>query len=398
MHTVVAIGAVAKHLFDRRPLLGDSPGCTDNLEHAQLEYLKAVAELQNYISHPQGSSTSLVLVSCLLLTLLDFLRGDYQNAQLHLTAGINILFNHYPTVIVALQADPLSTAEVVDPLILDLARIFTVSNLYATIWLGDCISPSIPRLHPRLIYPLGVPTATLGSNPILRELANSLISQIVRDNVFDHTNIAHGAQLDGDRSLVNTKAEKEVFLYGLKHWYAEFSTYLSKEGKISSLLQRNRVSLLLMAYHSLFISLTTSPHLRSSQPTLLPSLRQSCSAVLESAHNLIPLLSTSTDLTTRSPASHGVQTAWPTWRKELLKAVAANCEEPDPENITPFAFVIGAIQPLFIVATKALEEWMVDDAIKLLEGGGWREGAWDSRVMAELARKNRIERRPLKSI
>ena len=52
-----------------------------------------------------------------------------------------------------------------------------------------------------------------------------------------------------------------------------------------------------------------------------------------------------------------------------------------------FAFVSGVIQPLHMVADKCCDNSICVEAIELLEERPWREGAWDSAVMAKIARR-----------
>ena len=52
-----------------------------------------------------------------------------------------------------------------------------------------------------------------------------------------------------------------------------------------------------------------------------------------------------------------------------------------------FNFVTIMIEPLFFVATRSFHEHIRDKAFALLSLREWREGAWDSSVMLEMARK-----------
>ena len=63
-----------------------------------------------------------------------------------------------------------------------------------------------------------------------------------------------------------------------------------------------------------------------------------------------------------------------------------------------FAFVSGAIRPLYMVADKCFDFKVSEEAIDLLEEKPWREGAWDSAAMAAIARKNLVERTHMRSL
>ncbi|KAL8988291.1 MAG: hypothetical protein Q9169_008580, partial [Polycauliona sp. 2 TL-2023] len=53
---------------------------------------------------------------------------------------------------------------------------------------------------------------------------------------------------------------------------------------------------------------------------------------------------------------------------------------------TPGSFFAGLIQPLYFTAIKCRERVTALKAVDLLEGEPWREGTWDSAVMAKVAR------------
>ena len=129
-------------------------------------------------------------------------------------------------------------------------------------------------------------------------------------------------------------------------------------------------------YHSLLINLSTlfTPLSPSPFTTFTPNFEHI-------------LANVSSILYSASSSSSAVAA-----RKELVRAMAANCAEPDPENISILAFAVGAIQPLFLVATKCEDVGMRMEAVKMLEEQPWREGAWDSVVMAGIARRRERER------
>ena len=80
-------------------------------------------------------------------------------------------------------------------------------------------------------------------------------------------------------------------------------------------------------------------------------------------------------------------------RTELLRIIAINNAERDSANLPMFAFVSGAIQPLHMVADKCCDISICIEAIELLEETPWREGAWDSTVMANIARRKLQQRK-----
>lgn len=54
---------------------------------------------------------------------------------------------------------------------------------------------------------------------------------------------------------------------------------------------------------------------------------------------------------------------------------------------SPFAFTIGIIHPLYMTALNCADAPMSQEALDLLASRHWKEGAWDSLVMARIARE-----------
>ena len=127
-----------------------------------------------------------------------------------------------------------------------------------------------------------------------------------------------------------------------------------------------RTILMKMNYVSTFINISTvlPPYVTDTYLEFTPSFRQ--------------ILSLATML---------LRPATMESRMDLLSAIAINNVEPDSYEILSFAFVAGAIQPLYLVAEKCVDSSLCREAIALLEERPWKEGAWDSTIMAAIARR-----------
>ena len=53
---------------------------------------------------------------------------------------------------------------------------------------------------------------------------------------------------------------------------------------------------------------------------------------------------------------------------------------------SPFAFPFGIIHPLYITALNCIDPSVCQEALDILTSRHWKEGAWDSLVMANIAR------------
>lgn len=67
-------------------------------------------------------------------------------------------------------------------------------------------------------------------------------------------------------------------------------------------------------------------------------------------------------------------------REALVLAASQNSGDPS-------SFLPGAIQPLFITAMRCEDPTLCETAVSMLEEVRWKEGAWDSAVMARIARR-----------
>jgi hypothetical protein len=54
---------------------------------------------------------------------------------------------------------------------------------------------------------------------------------------------------------------------------------------------------------------------------------------------------------------------------------------------SPFAFTIGIIHPLYITTLNCADASVSHEAVDMLTSKHWKEGAWDSLVMARIARE-----------
>lgn len=85
-HAVVAIGAALRGVVSRRQGLPDT-----QQQFTLRQYTKAIQLLQPLLSDHHGSATTPVLVTCLLFTILEYLREQYRAAAVHLHNGLKLL-------------------------------------------------------------------------------------------------------------------------------------------------------------------------------------------------------------------------------------------------------------------------------------------------------------------
>ena len=361
-HTVIALGSLTEHLSGTKLLSQGLLEEKERLHYADTHYLKGISKLQQDMAATTKPSPELVLISCMLLSLFDFLRGEEVGGKVHLAAGLDILRNCFASELPTLMASQFNQYQQPNLLIEDFARIFTVMDLHSAIWLGRPCFHAPPVTDLEMYMP---PPFHLGVDPPLDDIADSLNYQIMRAHTFHHANAPNDWSPAIASDSFHILAEKDRLLFELQQWSSRLEKYCSALPQPTE-DQRYRVALMRMGFYSLLV--TISSFFTESLTSAYDTLEEHYRGILHNAKLLL-----------QPPSASN--------RDRLLRAVAVNCHEPDPYNITIFAFVSGAIQPLHLTATKSGNPRLREEAISLLEEKPWREGAWDSSIMARLARR-----------
>ena len=388
-HLVIALGAMSKHLNQTKAPSSDADDQEKSLNYAESQYSKAISQLRRDMSATEKVPTEVVLTSCLLLTLFDFLRGLEDNARTHMAAGIDIVRRCYASELQILSTiHPKGDCPSVKPFIRDFALIFSVLDLFGTVWLGLSSFKAPPLLAVEWLGPL----QPLKPDFTLDDLAhNSLNHQAWLAQYFHRVNAPYCDTI----VPFHIQAEKQRLLYDLQQWPLALEQWEARNPELNE-LQRDRVMLLRISYHATLIYLTTLFLDPVAAFVAYEAFTPTFAAIVTGARALLmpspsspPTSAPSLAKANSTPSSaFTLQETNTTDRiKQLLRAIAANCMEPDAENIGPFGFVLGVIQPLYLVATKCQDLALREEALVLLESRGWREGAWDSGVMAGLARR-----------
>jgi hypothetical protein len=113
LHAIVAVSAAHRTNVRRRQGL---PEVQDDF--ALRQYTKAIRLLQPLLANADRASAMMVLVTCLLFTSLEYLRGQYKVAALHLHTGLRLLkeahFEHAEMVHGVLVIRPATYRRVTD--------------------------------------------------------------------------------------------------------------------------------------------------------------------------------------------------------------------------------------------------------------------------------------------
>ena len=362
-YTVIALGSLTEHLSRVKFLSQDHNQEERRLQYADTQYVKGIGQLQKDMTAVGRPSPELVLISCLLLSLFGFLRGEEADGLTHLAAGIDILRRCFASELRMLTENWTTQYHQSSLLVRDFALIFSVMDLHAAIWLGRPCFYSPPMIHQQTSV---MPPFQLGTSLSLDDISTSLNFQIMRAHGFHHANAPSCDLARAPCVPFHILAEKESLLYELQQWPSFLVRYLSTLPLLTE-DQTYRVALMKMNYHSLLVTIST--FFSRPSASLYQSFTQNLSQIIANAKFILEKNTSLSD------------------HDRLLRAVALNCQEPDPDNMPMFAFVAGAIQPLYLAATKCQDLQMCEEAIALLKEKPWREGAWDSATMARLARR-----------
>ena len=354
-HAVVALGSLGEHLVRSRTLIVQSEYEDETLGFARLQYWKAIRQLQSSVSSPKEESLEIVLACCLLLMLFDFLCGEDVSGQVHLKAGLAIIHRCYSQAVRDGMRREASGMQSSLPLVYDLFRIFSVMDLHTAVWLGHSSSHSPPLISPQKML-----------RPTDESLALEHISLRLNYHLMEAHTFAIGESSLGSFSApLHMFAEKQRRLFELQQWTSMLERFLTRTVPTEAMARR--ISLMRMNYFSTLIGL--SAFLQTSPTHTLRASRPSFSQMLDEARKIL------------HPAT-------PANRRALLLAVAANSAELDPSGMSLFAFVAGAIQPVYFAAVKCEDPILCERAVSMLEEVPWREGAWNSAIMAQIARRN----------
>ncbi|KAL8897365.1 MAG: hypothetical protein Q9207_007251 [Kuettlingeria erythrocarpa] len=334
-----------------------------SLRFAHAQNTKAIQQLRRQLTCGKEQSVELTLISCFLFIIFDFFFGDDVSSHTHLKAGINILKGVLP---LDEGGGIFGAPSIRSAAISELADLFTIIDLHAAIWLGL----SSFQLPPLIINGNDI----LSRRPLscfqsLEEACDSLSHQMVRTHVF-HQSIETYTPTDRMNGIpFHIHARREEYLFDLHAWAPALDDLL--ESVPTTVETIRRVALMRMVYLSTLINLSTI-----LQPLAIKKYHK-YNSIFEQIIYLAKTL---------------LRPATTDNRADLLRIITMNNAEKDPKNLPIFAFVAGAIQPLHMVAEKCCDTSLCLEAIGLLEEKPWREGAWDSTVMATIARRKLQER------
>lgn len=341
-------------------------------------YMMAVQQLHDSIHHATVDRpvTEETIITCLLLTFIEVLQGNYPNALMHLEGGLQIFSNHY-------SSGDRSTApeSYHDDHMKSLARIFKRLDIQASSYVGD-----------RSVTTFSVPCDENRSNPLvlpflLRLDLDFITIQDARDaldervahvykflrstsqssqgdplfktrRVFElkydlnlHSGGAHGP------GMANVIRERQQYLAALGTWACAFEAFLERS------------------------SGSAVPCQGKSKPCLRGEEVQQCAVLW---------LSYLVTLITLSTCFESDETSYDEYLPQFQKIVYHSRSILHTEGVRTktladkrLSLEMSVIHPLFITAFKCRDPTVRRAAISLLHISG-QEGVWNGKMLAKI--------------
>lgn len=303
-----------------------------------LQYTKSIKRLQPLLKYKDRSSITVVLVTCLLYTVLEYLRQQYQVASVHLKSGLQLLRDqHAPTAesyngFLLVKPSPW-------PVDQQIFQGFAALHLQAKLF-GNYVPDVALLLQPT---GLEIPTPFFSSLEEARDSLNKmlhgtlLLSQIVQKHVDAGEGIPASSRQAQDHAMAL-----------LSTWSA---TYESTVHHLQSSLESNDLAyLLLLNYHSMATVICKS--IGSTNELVYDSYTEDFVLILERSVKLLDYYMLGQNGT-----------------------------------LTGSVVDLGWIPPLYYTALKCRVQHLRMHAIRLLSSVPCRQGLWDASLTASIAEK-----------
>ncbi|KAI5458525.1 hypothetical protein BGZ63DRAFT_426907 [Mariannaea sp. PMI_226] len=343
LHAVLALSSVHKRGIcypDIRELRGGG-NIPDQHEQFTLEqYAKAISHLQPHFSSNDRASRRIALMACILFVSLDLLRGHFTTAQIHLQNGLGILQEMQML---------LSTDDAVQP-----------HNSYREST-DDWVMEAFSRLHLQLELFKYTHAHTVRVLPILEAPPHKIESvndawNLLQQAFDDIFHLAHQARQQVGHAWCND--EQMRIGAELGRWLDMFVAF-RKRLRHPTLVEQ-KCNHLLDVYHTLAGIMNDTCLSVSGDEMIYDLHTDQFTTLLTKLEGLWTVSST-------SYISHILPGYWVDMSKSVID--------------------VGWIPPLYYIAIKCRVHQIRLQAIRLLERAFHREGIWDSKSAACVARK-----------
>ena len=359
---VVALGSTGERLHTCGSLTIGRERSDNQIYFTRMQYGKAIRLLRHRIDENIEISAAYAIIFCFLFCIFEFLQGNGSASLLHLNSGLALLSEDNPSLANGLEAllPHVNLKE-------EIARVFSAMNAQATLWLGLDIIPSASFLLPQLL-PL-VPSGDIyGRDGISQPAIFSSVDEAA-DSLNHHTSHFYGFRLsvaafDRKSSSVlipaSLYAEKQRLIFQFQQWPPAVEALISSSAISPTSDSLDRIAVMTMNWTICHILLQTL-------------LVESCWIYRKYEAEFRKVLTLATPV---------IRPMNDVARLKIQHIVTANNRGVRPGTFTLHA---GVIAPIYYTAIKCRNQEICQDALTLLSEDPWREGAWESLIMATIA-------------
>ena len=364
---IVALGSTGEQLHTCDSLAIQRERSSPSQDFTRIQYCKALQCLQRHIDANSEHSFAYTILLCVLFCILEFLQGNDVGALTHLKGGLGLLSQDYSRVSGGL--DKLSPNA---DLHSEILTIFSAMNVQAALWLGLDDLPSSFMWLPQPAAGLGGSGLIYGQEDYSQPSVFATIDQI-SDSLNQITRQIYAFRLfitscnqrsSGDPVFQHLLAEKERLVYQLHQWPPAVDGWENQLCRKTT--SDDTCRLAAMKMNHIIVNILLQTYLRETEKLAIYQ-------EFEADFRLVLIFAT---LIIRPMSDLA--------RLRIQRIVTANNMGINPVSVS---LQSGVIAPIFYTAIKCQNVSICHEAVRLLSEAPWREGAWDSLVMANIAEK-----------
>ena len=369
----VAIGALNERFQINHVSTVDNPRANALHEFALLQYSKAIGRLRRRLSSSDEYNIEFMLIACLMLGIFEFMHGDDQKAIIHLSNGLSLLEEYanrsqLPADVLFIPTTRLGF----------ISLLFGLVSRQASFWLSS------PPLRHRLLakfepwfYTAALDTAAIVFPPqgSADEIYSSVedVRRVLSRNyllavLFEQKVAMQTYHKTSDLSSTELVLEQAATLERMDRWSR--ATEILLDQLRPDIERKDECAVAILTIHN-----------KTSFLLLIAALVQQKDAIYSKYPRVFAEINSMVRDLLQSPEDMAI----------VREIVIPPPPLPGEKSIPIFTFRAGLIQPLHFVATHCMDPKLCWEAIELLEARPWREGGWDSAVMAKIARR-RVEK------
>lgn len=364
---VLSLGSISERLYLNPVLMWDNEQANAYHQFARTEYGKALRRAREEIDRSPQQSRMVVVVSCLLFTMFEFLQGNRSATLTHLRAGCKFICEEASWSNGSFLGQQAKTE-----LNQEIKRAFSTVDKQVTLWLG-LDSPISSLLVPYKRPKVEDTVTRLDGLSGIEEVSASFV--ILLEEIFNHDQCSLTSwQPPADQSQIPSgiEPERKLIWARLGIWHAQLSALRDSLGVSIDIETLHRIFVLEMNFVALFIGFSVcfeqdQTHWHHEEDIHFRRVISLATAVL---------LPVTEEVTKRM---HQVVLA--------TNGTYVTHTERRPLPAALISLYIGIIPPLYTTATQCQNPELRGEAIALLESRPWREGVWDSVALAREAQR-----------